>query len=120
MLSFNMQASSVFIRFKGVFTWANNEHQSLLGTGEKSAQIENALFQLKNTKKGCQFWHPFFSQNLEKRISYLMTVEVAPAGLMFTLFIVSVSGNRPAPMDFSIRPRLGSFTSFIAAWVPAS
>jgi len=64
MLSFNMQASSVFIRFKGVFTWANNEHQSLLGTDEKSAKIENALFQfqLKNTKKGCHNWHPFFSK----------------------------------------------------------
>ena len=56
MLSFNMQASSVFIRFKGGFTWANNEHQSLLGTGEKSAKIENALFQfqLKKTKKVLQ------------------------------------------------------------------
>jgi len=35
MLSFNMQASSVFKRFKVGFALANNERQSLLGTGEK-------------------------------------------------------------------------------------
>jgi hypothetical protein len=62
MLSFNMQASSVFNRFKLGFACENIERQILLGTGEKLKKNRKCSIQYKNTKKGCQNWHPFFSE----------------------------------------------------------
>lgn len=73
------------------------------------------------TKKGCQFWHPFQDFSNCKRRNYFITVDFAPAGFGLVLLRgPSISGKRPAPPDFMIRPRLGSLTSFIASLAPNS
>ena len=68
---------------------------------------------MRKDKKGVPKMAPLFS-HLRETEYYLMTVEVAPAGLMGTVFIVSVSGNNPAPMDFFIRALLASLVGLSA------